>query len=89
MKAICELVLALMFVAPAHGQLGERNQLGLRMGHIHLMVRDIDAHKRFWTTLMGGRLVRNASWRRTISVRVRCRLATSSHPFKRRGRSML
>jgi catechol 2,3-dioxygenase-like lactoylglutathione lyase family enzyme len=61
MKAICELVLALMFVAPAHGQLGERNQLGLRMGHIHLMVRDIDAHKRFWTTLMGGRLVRNGA----------------------------
>lgn len=61
MKAGCALALALMFVAPAHGQLGERNQLGVRMGHVHLMVRDIDAHKSFWTELMGGELVRNGS----------------------------
>ena len=29
------------------------------MGHIHLAVRDVDAHKAFWTNIMGGTLVKN------------------------------
>jgi catechol 2,3-dioxygenase-like lactoylglutathione lyase family enzyme len=29
------------------------------MGHVHLAVRDIDAHKAFWTEMMGGTIVKN------------------------------
>src|SRR5262245_16152767 len=47
--------------AAAQAQLGERNQLGLRMGHVHLLVRDLDAERHFWTSVMGGKLVRNGS----------------------------
>lgn len=59
MKVVFACALALALGGPAHAQLGERNQLGIRMGHVHLMVRDLDAHKRFWTSIMGGTLVRN------------------------------
>jgi catechol 2,3-dioxygenase-like lactoylglutathione lyase family enzyme len=61
MKVACALALALVLVAPASAQLGERNQLGIRMGHVHLLVRDIDAHKQFWTSVLGGKLVRNGA----------------------------
>lgn len=43
----------------AHAQLVEPNQVGVRMGHVHLVVRDVDAHKQFWTTMMGGTIVKN------------------------------
>ena len=29
------------------------------MGHVHLAVRDVDAHKDFWTKIMGGTIVKN------------------------------
>jgi len=61
MKVANALALALIVAAPAHAQLGERNQLGVRMGHIHLLARDIDAQKNFWTLQMGGKLVRNGA----------------------------
>ena len=59
MQRICTFVLALTLAAPASAQLGERNQAGVRMGHVHLLVRDINAQKRFWTEAMNGKLVRN------------------------------
>lgn len=61
MKVVYVLALVIVLVAPARAQLGERNQLGIRMGHVHLLVRDIDAHKHFWTSIMGGKLVRNGA----------------------------
>jgi catechol 2,3-dioxygenase-like lactoylglutathione lyase family enzyme len=61
MKVACALALALVLVAPASAQLGERNQLGIRMGHVHLHVRDVDAHKQFWTSILGGKLVRHGA----------------------------
>jgi catechol 2,3-dioxygenase-like lactoylglutathione lyase family enzyme len=45
--------------SPAFAQLVEPNQVGLRMGHIHLSVRDIDAQKQFWVGIMGGKVVTN------------------------------
>lgn len=48
---------AVLCATPAFGQLVEPNQLGLRMGHVHLVVTDVEAHKRFWIGIMGGRLV--------------------------------
>jgi catechol 2,3-dioxygenase-like lactoylglutathione lyase family enzyme len=44
---------------PARAQLVEPNQIGVTMGHIHLAVKDVDAQKQFWISLMGGTLVKN------------------------------
>jgi catechol 2,3-dioxygenase-like lactoylglutathione lyase family enzyme len=59
MKLATALVLAATVAAPAYAQLGERNQLGVRMGHMHLLVRDVAAHKHFWIDQVGARLVKN------------------------------
>ena len=59
MKYIAFLAAALLGAAPATAQLVEANQIGVRMGHVHLAVTDVEAHKRFWIGLMGGTLVRN------------------------------
>jgi catechol 2,3-dioxygenase-like lactoylglutathione lyase family enzyme len=57
MKLAALATLAVLAATPAAAQLVEPNQMGLRMGHVHLNVTDVDAHKRFWTTVMGGTLV--------------------------------
>lgn len=59
MKPLTFLGIALLWVAPALAQLVEPNQIGVRMGHIHLAVKDVDAQKQFWTSVMGGTLVKN------------------------------
>jgi catechol 2,3-dioxygenase-like lactoylglutathione lyase family enzyme len=59
MKRFAFLAIALLSVVPAHAQLVEPNQVGVRMGHVHLAVTDVDAHKQFWTTMMGGTVVKN------------------------------
>ena len=53
-RLILILSLALLY-APAAlwAQLLPPNELGVTMGHVHLNVRDVDAHKKFWT-LVGG-----------------------------------
>jgi catechol 2,3-dioxygenase-like lactoylglutathione lyase family enzyme len=61
MRVVYVAIIALACAAPVQAQLGERNQLGIRMGHVHLLVRDVDAQKRFWTDVMGGKLVRNGA----------------------------
>jgi catechol 2,3-dioxygenase-like lactoylglutathione lyase family enzyme len=55
------LAFALALAAPAHAQLGERNQLGVRMGHVHVLARDVETQKRFWTEMIGGTLVHNGA----------------------------
>ena len=50
---------ALLSAAPASAQLVEPNQIGVRMGHVHLAVKDVDAQKHFWIDIMGGTLVKN------------------------------
>jgi len=47
-------ILAMLAATPCAAQLVETNQIGLRMGHVHLAVTDVDAQKRFWITVMGG-----------------------------------
>ena len=47
----------MLAATPCAAQLVETNQIGLRMGHVHLSVTDVDAQKRFWITVMGGTLV--------------------------------
>jgi len=61
MKIRCLLVLiaAAFAVLPASAQLASPNDAGVRMGHIHLFVKDVDAQKQFWTATMGGTVVQN------------------------------
>jgi catechol 2,3-dioxygenase-like lactoylglutathione lyase family enzyme len=40
-------------------QLAPPNDLGVALGHIHLTVKDVEAQKPFWTTMLGGKLVMN------------------------------
>src|SRR5262245_47481957 len=43
-------------------QLGEPpNDLGVRLGHVHLTVKNVETQRRFWTEAMGGTLVKNGS----------------------------
>jgi catechol 2,3-dioxygenase-like lactoylglutathione lyase family enzyme len=49
-----------MFVWPASvswAQLSASNKSGVSMGHVHYHVRDVEAHKRFWTAL-GAQLIK-------------------------------
>ena len=59
MKYINVLAMAILWVTPASAQLVEPNQVGVRMGHVHLAVKDVDAQKQFWISVMGGTLVKN------------------------------
>jgi len=52
-------LLCLLFIVPAWAQLAPPNKAGVTMGHVHLAVKDVDAHKAFWTNIMGGKLVKN------------------------------
>ena len=54
---VCVLTLATS--APALAQLAPSNDLGVAFGHIHLAVKDVEAQKTFWTTMLGGKLVTN------------------------------
>jgi catechol 2,3-dioxygenase-like lactoylglutathione lyase family enzyme len=47
----------LLSTLPAVAQLASPNEAGVTLSHIQLIVNDVDAHKQFWTTVMGGRLV--------------------------------
>ncbi len=46
-------LLALMPASTAYAQLAASNSTGVSMGHVHLIVQDLDAAKTFWTA-MGG-----------------------------------
>ncbi len=59
MNARILFAIAICSVAPLPAQLAAPNAAGVRMGHIHLAVKDVEAHKQFWTTMMGGTLVKN------------------------------
>jgi catechol 2,3-dioxygenase-like lactoylglutathione lyase family enzyme len=58
-KHLACLAVAFLCAAPALAQLVEPNQIGLRMGHVHLAVTDVEAHKQFWIGVLGGTLVKN------------------------------
>lgn len=58
-KQLAFLAAVLVYACPAFAQLVEPNQIGLRMGHVHLAATDVDAQKRFWIDIMGGTLVKN------------------------------
>lgn len=47
------LVFALVVPASARAQLAAPNKAGVSMGHLHYVVRDVEANKRFWMALGG------------------------------------
>ena len=51
-------LVALWPASPATAQLAAPGESGVAMGHLHLVVRDVEANRRFWTTL-GGTPVQN------------------------------
>jgi len=55
MKSTIAFVFLLMaaFAMPAAGQLAAPNGAGVSAGHIHLVVSDVPAQQKFWTTLGG------------------------------------
>jgi catechol 2,3-dioxygenase-like lactoylglutathione lyase family enzyme len=59
MKQLNFLVMILLSVTPVSAQLVGPNQVGVTMGHMHLVVKDVDAQKQFWISVMGGTLVKN------------------------------
>ena len=59
MRRLALFVVLVLWAAPSTAQLVEPNQIGVRMGHIHLAVRDVDAHKQFFTSVLGGTIVQN------------------------------
>jgi catechol 2,3-dioxygenase-like lactoylglutathione lyase family enzyme len=59
MKRLALLVSFVFWAVPTAAQLVEPNQIGVRMGHVHLAVRDVEAHTQFFTSVLGGRVVKN------------------------------
>ncbi len=58
-KHLLALASVLLVAAPARAQLVMANQLGVTMGHVHLVVKNVETHKRFWIDVLGGTLVKN------------------------------
>jgi catechol 2,3-dioxygenase-like lactoylglutathione lyase family enzyme len=47
------LFLAVLTATPAFAQLASPNKAGVSMGHLHYVVKDVEANKRFWIALGG------------------------------------
>jgi catechol 2,3-dioxygenase-like lactoylglutathione lyase family enzyme len=59
MKAALVFVLAALTPLGAFAQLAPPNDAGVRLGHIHLFVKDVAVQERFFTEMMGGSVVKN------------------------------
>jgi catechol 2,3-dioxygenase-like lactoylglutathione lyase family enzyme len=53
-RVLTAMLLLSLFAAPAWSQLSAPNAMGVAMGHIHYVVRDVEANQKFWIAL-GGR----------------------------------
>jgi catechol 2,3-dioxygenase-like lactoylglutathione lyase family enzyme len=58
MKLRSLLALAAVAAFPALAQLAAPNDTGVAMGHVHLVVKDVDTHKAFFSAL-GGNVIKN------------------------------
>ena len=60
MKVLLPLLVGLvLFLVPGQAQLAAPNAAGVTMGHLHLYVRDVAAHQRFFTDMLGASVVSN------------------------------
>jgi catechol 2,3-dioxygenase-like lactoylglutathione lyase family enzyme len=55
------LTVLMISAAPLRAQLPAPNAAGVSAGHIHLMVRDPDAHKKIWVEVLGAQVVTSGS----------------------------
>jgi catechol 2,3-dioxygenase-like lactoylglutathione lyase family enzyme len=53
-------MLAILTTANLHAQLASPGESGVVMGHLHLAVKDLEAHQKFWAAL-GGTPVQNGA----------------------------
>jgi catechol 2,3-dioxygenase-like lactoylglutathione lyase family enzyme len=53
------VAVAFVRLSPAAAQLVAPNDAGVTFGQINLIVKDVEAQKTFWTTMIGGKLVKN------------------------------
>ena len=51
--------LAFVLASALHAQLPAGNGFGVSMGHLHLTVSDVEAHKRLWVGILGAKEVRS------------------------------
>lgn len=59
LRALIGALLVASCATTVRAQLVEPNQLGVRMGHIHLNVRDVDATRKFFVDQLSGTVVKN------------------------------
>jgi catechol 2,3-dioxygenase-like lactoylglutathione lyase family enzyme len=59
MNARSLLALAVLSAVPSFSQLAAPNEAGVAAGHVHLLVKDVEVQKKFWTSTMGGTAVQN------------------------------
>src|SRR6266550_3924226 len=52
-RAVLVAGLLLLAAVSTRAQLAEPNAFGVAMGHLHYLVRDVDANEKFWVTLGG------------------------------------
>ena len=55
------LPLACLLTAPMMAQLSPPNAADVTVGHVHLLVKDVEAQTRFWTDMIGGKVVLNGN----------------------------
>ena len=51
----------LTLLRPCGAQLAPASEAGIRIGHVHLNVRSVEAHKKFWVEQVGAKAVRIGS----------------------------
>ena len=61
MRLLLIAALVFLFASPAYAQLATPNEAGLRYGHVHLNVSDIEVHKKLWVEHFGGVVVQKGS----------------------------
>jgi catechol 2,3-dioxygenase-like lactoylglutathione lyase family enzyme len=61
MRWLTVLVVALMLHAPLGAQLPAPNAAGVSAGHLHLIVRDPDVHRKIWVEVLGAQVVNSGS----------------------------
>ena len=52
-------IIGLLTAASLPAQLTQPNAAGVTLGHIHLIVKDVDAQTRFLVDMLGGKVVMN------------------------------
>jgi len=61
MRRLALFALLVISAAPLGAQLPAPNAAGVSAGHMHMMVRDPDAHKKIWVDVLGAQVVTSGS----------------------------